>query len=60
MAQTAKQLKEFERDPFIALLALATNSGQGRFLASDDVLNTNSVKELNQEIQNNLNEEIIA
>ena len=33
---TAEQLREFERDPFTVLLALAMNSGQGRFLANDD------------------------
>ena len=57
---TAEQLREFERDPFTVLLALAMNSGQGRFLAKDDTLNEQSVLELNLEIKKNLNKEHIG
>lgn len=49
---------EFERDPRVALLAFAANSGQGRFLATDheDILNNvpGKISEIKAEIQKNL------
>ena len=64
MAPTSHQLAEFERDPKIALLACAANSGQGRFLQTDhDFIITNNdakIKEIKKEIENNLKKEDIG
>ena len=45
---TAEQLKNFERDPVIALLAIATNSGLDRFNSANNLNDpriTDGVKE---------------
>lgn len=61
LAPTAEQLKNFERDPRVALLACASNSGQGRFLATDqnDLLNGSpiAIKQIKEEIEKNLKKE---
>ena len=63
MAPTSHQLAEFERDPKIALLACAANSGQGRFLQTDhDFIITNNdakIKEIKKEIENNLKKQSV-
>jgi len=64
LAPTADQLTEFERDPKIALLACAANSGQGRFLQTDhDFIASNSeakIREIKKEIENNLKKEDVG
>ena len=40
---TALQLKEFERDPIVALLAMALNFGQSRFIGVTE-LNESSIE----------------
>ena len=57
---TSKELKEFERDPHIALLALVVNSGQGRYLETDDNLTQESIENIKEKISNNLKAEDIG
>lgn len=49
------QLAEFERDPQVVLIALAMNSGQGRFLESDDPLPAEVIQNLKKEMSENVN-----
>lgn len=60
LVPTAAQLAEFERDPHVALLALAMNSGQGRFLETDDDLTPEAIQNLKKEISENLRPEDIG
>ncbi len=56
---SGEDLKEFERDPTVALLAMAANSGQSRF-ASTNQLHPHASAEVQQDAIRRLQEEIAA